>query len=166
MATKRQKTNREKVIECLSTLSKSIFNTDALGVSANDIAKQIDIQRSTVSLYLNELVRNGDAIKVNTRPVYFLDEKIYQANKSEFDQVTQYIQRNDNDVIQDPFGELVGSEGSLKDVVDQIKSAVIYPPRGLPTLLVGESGVGKSFIAQLAYQFARQKNWLLVNGWF
>lgn len=168
MATKRQKTNREKVIECLSTLSKSIFNTDALGVSANDIAKQIDIQRSTVSLYLNELVRNGDAIKVNTRPVYFLDEKIYQANKSEFDQVTQYIQQNDNDVIQDPFGELVGSEGSLKDVVDQIKSAVIYPPRGLSTLLVGESGVGKSFIAQLAYQFARQKElvagkWVVLN---
>lgn len=168
MSTKRPKTNREEVIECLNTLSKALLKTDELGVSANTIAEKIGIQRSTVSLYLNELVRNGDAIKINTRPVYFLDSKVYQNNKKDLPNVTQYMQVKTVENLQDPFYELVGSEGSLKNVVDQIKSAVIYTPRGLSTLLVGESGVGKSFIAHLAYKFAQQKGlvtgkWVVLN---
>ena len=145
------------------------MDSKALGVSANTIAKKIDIQRSTVSLYLNELVRNNEAIKINTRPVYFLDANFYQKNKDKLSRVTEYIQDKESEKInRDPFDDLVGSEGSLKDVVDQLKSAVIYPPRGLSTLLVGDSGVGKSFIAQLAYKFAQQKGlvkgkWVVLN---
>lgn len=169
MANSRPKTNREKVIESLSVLSKQVIGTNQLGVSANAIAKEIKIQRSTVSLYLNELVRNGEAVKINTRPVYFLDASFYRKNKNNIPQVAQYVENEE--LIQgeiDPFEELVGSDGSLKDVVDQIKSAVIYPPRGLSTLLVGESGVGKSFIANLAYKFAQQEGlvtgkWVVLN---
>ncbi|PIO81261.1 ATPase [Pediococcus damnosus] len=169
LSVKRPKTNRERVIESLKTLSLALLDNNELGVSANTIAKKIDIQRSTVSLYLNELVRNKEAIKINTRPVYFLDANIYQNNKDKLSRITEYIENKETEQgNQDPFDELVGSDGSLKDVVDQIKSAVIYPPRGLSTLLVGESGVGKSFIAQLAYKFAQQKGlvkgkWIVLN---
>lgn len=169
MDNKRLKTNREKVIESLKELSLALLDSKALGVSANTIAKKIDIQRSTVSLYLNELVRNNEAIKINTRPVYFLDANFYQKNKDKLSRVTEYIQDKESEKInRDPFDDLVGSEGSLKDVVDQLKSAFIYPPRGLSTLLVGDSGVGKSFIAQLAYKFAQQKGlvkgkWVVLN---
>ncbi|GEA92467.1 hypothetical protein PDA01_03600 [Pediococcus damnosus] len=169
MSVKRPKTNRERVIESLKTLSLALLDNNELGVSANTIAQKIDIQRSTVSLYLNELVRNKEAIKINTRPVYFLDANIYQNNKDKLSRITEYIENKETEQgNQDPFDELVGSDGSLKDVVDQIKSAVIYPPRGLSTLLVGESGVGKSFIAQLAYKFAQQKGlvkgkWIVLN---
>lgn len=92
MDNKRLKTNREKVIESLKELSLALLDSKALGVSANTIAKKIDIQRSTVSLYLNELVRNNEAIKINTRPVYFLDANFYQKNKDKLSRVTEYIQ--------------------------------------------------------------------------
>lgn len=169
MAKVRPQTNREKVVQSLRSLSKNVLGTDKFGVSANTIAKQIGIQRSTVSLYLNELDRNGDAIKINTRPVYFVDAELYQAHKNELPAVAKYLEtQTQTQLDHDPFDDLVGSEGSLKNVVEQVKSSVIYPPHGLPALLVGDSGVGKSLIARLTYEFAKQRGfisgpWVVLN---
>jgi sigma-54 dependent transcriptional regulator of gfr operon len=71
-------------------------------------------------------------------------------------------------ITEDPFSRLVGIDGSLKNIVEQVKSSVIYPPNGLPCLLVGDSGVGKSMIARLAYEYAKKKgycsgNWVVLN---
>jgi hypothetical protein len=38
------------------------------------------------------------------------------------------------------------------------RSAVDYPGGGLPALFVGESGVGKSHLASLVYQYALERN--------
>ncbi len=56
-----------------------------------------------------------------------------------------------------PFQALVGCHGSLEKPVNQAKSAILYPPFGLPTLIIGESGVGKTQFAECMYNFARQK---------
>ncbi|MCO7125354.1 sigma 54-interacting transcriptional regulator [Sporolactobacillus shoreicorticis] len=52
------------------------------------------------------------------------------------------------------FHSLIGHDGSLKLCVDQAKAALLYPPHGLHTLLIGNSGVGKSYLAEKMYQFA------------
>ncbi|AVD34488.1 sigma 54-interacting transcriptional regulator [Clostridioides difficile] len=57
----------------------------------------------------------------------------------------------------DPFETLIGNKGSLRNAVEQAKSAILYPPKGLPTLIVGESGVGKSLFSRHMYEFAKQK---------
>ncbi|WP_174845476.1 hypothetical protein [Sporolactobacillus shoreae] len=74
-------TNREKVLRSLSEKSRALDGVDALGITANEIANDIGIQRSTVSLYLNELTKSRDAIKINTRPVYFIDGHVHTQNK-------------------------------------------------------------------------------------
>lgn len=55
----------------------------------------------------------------------------------------------------DPFELLIGYEGSLKIQVNQAKAAILYPPKGLHTMLLGPSGVGKSYMADLMYNFAK-----------
>jgi transcriptional regulator with AAA-type ATPase domain len=42
------------------------------------------------------------------------------------------------------FKDIIGSEGSLKVQISLAKAAVLYPPHGLHTLIVGPSGSGKS----------------------
>lgn len=52
------------------------------------------------------------------------------------------------------FAAVIGNQGSLKPQIQQAKAAVLYPPLGLHTLIVGETGTGKSFLAQKMYEFA------------
>lgn len=59
------------------------------------------------------------------------------------------------DEEKDAFSHLIGCQGSLKPVIEQAKAAVFYPPKGLHTLILGETGVGKSDLAQAMYQFAK-----------
>jgi transcriptional regulator with AAA-type ATPase domain/transcriptional regulatory protein LevR len=52
------------------------------------------------------------------------------------------------------FDTLIGSDEGLKVAVQQAKAAMLYPPRGLHTLLCGPSGVGKTTFARLMHAFA------------
>lgn len=52
------------------------------------------------------------------------------------------------------FAGIIGAQRSLSIQVEQAKAAVMYPPIGLHTLIVGETGVGKSVLAEAMYKFA------------
>src|SRR5947209_10225483 len=52
------------------------------------------------------------------------------------------------------FETLIGSSEGLKVAIQQAKAAMLYPPRGLHTLLCGPSGVGKTTFARLMHAFA------------
>ena len=43
----------------------------------------------------------------------------------------------------------------LKTQVEQAKAAIMYPPNGLHTLIVGPTGVGKSLFANIMYSYAK-----------
>lgn len=53
------------------------------------------------------------------------------------------------------FKKVVGYDGSLKLQIEQAKAAVSYPPHGLHVLILGPSGVGKSYLADAMYEFAK-----------
>ncbi|MFB5677697.1 sigma 54-interacting transcriptional regulator [Paenibacillus terreus] len=54
------------------------------------------------------------------------------------------------------FDQMIGAQGSLRTVVEQAKAAMLYPPTGLPTLIVGPTGAGKSHLAEIMYKYAVQ----------
>lgn len=54
----------------------------------------------------------------------------------------------------DSFATMIGWNMSLRVKVEQAKAAVLYPPNGLHTLIVGNTGVGKSEMAECMYKFA------------
>ena len=53
--------------------------------------------------------------------------------------------------------DLVGYNKSLKMCVNQGKAAVCYPPHGLNTLIVGETGVGKSLFAEKMFEYGKSE---------
>ncbi|MEG0411228.1 MAG: sigma 54-interacting transcriptional regulator, partial [Erysipelotrichaceae bacterium] len=79
--------------------------------------------------------------------VYFWHTDIKRVVKEEYiDEVKESV-----------FSDLIGVKGSLKNAVEQCKSAVFYPNKGMSILLTGPSGVGKSYIASLLHKYAIQK---------
>ncbi len=53
------------------------------------------------------------------------------------------------------FARFIGWDGSMSRQIKKAQAAVLYPPNGIHTLIHGPSGVGKSFLAELMYQYAR-----------
>lgn len=64
------------------------------------------------------------------------------------------------------FAQLIGFRGSLKTQVEQGMAAILYPPNGLHTLLLGPTGSGKNHFARVMYQFALEKGRLAPGAPF
>jgi len=64
------------------------------------------------------------------------------------------------------FETLIGGHAGLKVAVQQAKAAILYPPRGLHTLLCGPSGVGKTTFARLMHSFALEMRSLPLDAPF
>ena len=129
-----------------------------------EIAQKLNISRSLCSQYLNELVSEGFLIKIVGRPVLFLCKKLLEKKYSVIFESPEYLsvgelkkELNCNENKKEAFHKAVGFEGSLKYPINQVKSALLYPPRGLPILLYGGKGSGKYFIVKLAFEFAKDQ---------
>ncbi len=64
------------------------------------------------------------------------------------------------------FETLIGGGEGLKVAIQQAKAAMLYPPRGLHTLLCGPSGVGKTTFARLMHGFALELHALPADAPF
>ena len=139
--------------------------------NASQLGTQLGLSRNWISQYLNEYYNDGTFIKINTRPVVFLDREALEEKYSirvdknlltSFDELRTIIQgQNTAD-----FEKLIGQKGSLRDVVDKCKASISYPPHGLPTLLYGPTGTGKSSIAAMMYEYGINHKILKDNAAF
>ncbi|ENZ8364154.1 sigma-54-dependent transcriptional regulator, partial [Klebsiella pneumoniae] len=138
------------------------FDPDNLSevFTASYLAQRFAMQRNTASHYLNQLVTQGVLVKINTRPVYFLHKKAFQhqffpLSLSEYASIEELLAESVRQPNQDDhFSLLTGHEGSLRKPIEQMKTALFYPNGGLPLLITGESGTGKSYMAELMHEFA------------
>ena len=124
------------------------------GVVASELALHLDLSRNVISHYLNRLMEKYLVEKIGTKPIYW---KPMNFNASEspmlWNPVNSEVSESD-EIPVDPFGSLVGWNGSLGEVVEQCKAAVKYPNNGLPIIITGQSGVGKSHLAKIIYSYA------------
>lgn len=115
------------------------LNNEINGVTTVEFAEFLGLSRSATSLYLNKLLEDREISQIGSRPVYW---KAVQ-NKSVLNTA-------------DVFQQFIGFNGSVKEVIEKCKAAVLYPPVGLPLLLCGPSGVGKSFLAKLIFDYLKE----------
>ena len=117
--------------------------------TANQISEALSIDRTNASRHLNQLVVDNKIQKIKTRPVQY---QLLHTNAE-----TSYLSKPSSEK-KTSLDLLIGAEKSLSVPIQQAKAAILYPPRGLHTLILGETGVGKSMFAELMYQFAKNSS--------
>lgn len=144
-------------------LENSIQKKEIFGITAKDIADHFNTYRSTVSTLLNTAVKNGLFIKIETRPVLFvpvdivkrelhvpLDQSVYTP-----EEIRDLFFKKEQEGT-DSFSIMIGYDGSQSLQIKQAQSAILYPPKGLHTLITGESGTGKTLFAHTMYDYGRK----------
>lgn len=124
---------KQRVFDCIKSL-------DQQGVTTSEVAQQLNLSRSVVSHYLNELAKEKQINKIDGRPVKW---QIMQEH-------TPVLS------MQSPFSSFIGYRGSMRRVIEQISAATVYPPNGLNILITGNSGVGKSYLAGKIFEYAKK----------
>ncbi|MFW2491036.1 sigma 54-interacting transcriptional regulator [Clostridium chromiireducens] len=150
-------TREDEVIKCLIELEIK----NKRGITAAELGSFMGLDRTNISRYLNKLYKENRVTRKEGRPVAFSSIKDEKQEKS-LNKDKQDGIRNNNDSLE----VLVGSEQSLKLPIQQAKAAILYPPRGLHTLILGETGVGKSLFAEAMYRFAKESNMIYQNAPF
>ena len=134
-----------------------------VGMDAQEIAQALDVLRNNVSKDLNELQREGAIVKFSGRPVRYFDKKQLGAmlgralpqGPCQYESIEACIKAVVGERQHNPFDRLVGAHRSLQKQVEQAKAAILYPPDGLHTLIVGQTGVGKTLFAHLMYEYGK-----------
>ncbi|MFB8594678.1 sigma 54-interacting transcriptional regulator [Enterococcus faecium] len=132
------------------------------GVTTQEIAEVLGIQRTNSSKDLNQLVREGKLIKTDGRPVRYIYQTLVTHVKLVTKHVVSYKETpvsEEKNILQidtkDIFAKIIGANGSMKNSVEQAKAAILYPPRGLNCLITGPTGSGKTYFAHAMYHFAK-----------
>ena len=140
--------------------------------TASKLAEIFKVKRNTVSQYLNQLTENGELVKINSRPVYYFHKSAFE--KQFFALSSNYYESVQGILAEQPlfgkeqdfFSLLIGHDKSLNRVIEQIKAALNYPDGGLPVLINGESGTGKSYLVKLIYHYCLQNELIAEDAPF
>lgn len=136
------------------------------------LSDHFQCSRNLISHYMSDLQQKGQVIKINTRPVYFFLRKTLE------ERFSLQLQADIYETLDEMRGELkasetkhaflnlIGAQDSLSYVVEQCKAAIAYPEHGLPILLQGPTGTGKSLIAQLMFQYGQDTHILSQDSRF
>ncbi|MEG1003635.1 MAG: sigma 54-interacting transcriptional regulator [Clostridium sp.] len=183
---------KDKVYLKLKELSKGILkekinDCERIGIQTTYIAEVLNISRSNVSKELNSLYKEKKVVKILGKPILYIDKtsleksleiSIYNYEVHSLKELIGEPQNEDNMIlkknkdnkvdtdnsIKTIFDNIIGSKDSLKNQVREAKAAILYPPRGLRTLIIGPTGVGKTTFAEVMYRYAIEKGRLKKNS--
>jgi len=122
-----------------------------VGVDAQEIADK-----------LNMLHRQDRIVKIGGRPVLYFDKATLEllcgdsvgVGPCQFNTMEECVKIT-GAAGKGPFYRLIGAEQSLRKQVEQAKAAILYPPDGLHTLIVGQTGVGKTLFAHMMFEYGK-----------
>ena len=148
---------------------------NANGISVYEIAEALQLLRNNVNADVNKLFQEGKVIKI-------CGDKIYRFySQQHFSKITgkhlqpqttcNYLQElledmQGSDDQDDPFTQLIGFDGSLRNAILSAKAGILYPGGALHTLLLGECGVGKSLFAEKIFMYGKKHGTFNKDGQF
>lgn len=178
-------TRNEKVYRTLEELCNEVsydqIQNGFEGFTTEEICQKSGFARPNVSKELNLLCKKNEAVKIHGRPVHYFSVKrlselfsVMVTDQMELSSLQELCTRQSTSALErveqmdhkDPFWGIQQMRPSLANVIKQCKAAIIYPPNGLYTLLIGPSGVGKTFIAEIMYLYAKENGLLKESGKF
>lgn len=121
------------------------------GIDTGTLANLLNLSRANVSSELNKLCIEGKVKKGPGRPVLYSVVR----NPSENPKSTK--------TTMDKFIEC---NRSLVTAGEQARAAILYPPKGMNTLILGETGVGKSMFAGIMHKYAIEMKRMTPNAPF
>lgn len=139
--------SRERRKAILESEMKKILKSSPQ-ISERELTKKLNdngfnISRNIVSRYIKSF---REEIIINNQ------EEADISNKNNIEGSNN--KEEENNTLNTAFSALIGAEGSLKSKVELAKASILYPPNGLHTLIYGNTGVGKSELAECMYKFA------------
>lgn len=153
-------TERE-LFSYLCSLTRDVRHSDLESFTTTGLSRALSISRNLASHYLNDLVRARAVVKAGARPVYYFSrrdlERVIQAplERSSYESVGELVASRTQGEPRD-FERAIGHDLSLASVVEKLKAAVTYPPHGLPVLVSGATGTGKSLLVRLMAEYGRR----------
>lgn len=146
---------RSEVLRLRNTLdisnSRKRLQT-ALEEALEDLLKKSGLSERAITQKINEL-----GFDVSRHTVVNLLKKIpaynNESDNSPSVRSLPSYQNSSTSLEETAFDNIAGNTGSLKPQVELAKAAILYPPKGLHTLIIGDTGVGKSG-AHCMYKFA------------
>lgn len=152
--------SRERRKEILLRTMKEILES-ARDISERELTKEINtkgfyVSRHTIRQYIKEI----DACKSERSDTKYISAGIVK-QKNELRIKKTFASENYSS-----FKNIIGAEGSLKPFIQLAKAAMLYPPHGLHTLILGATGVGKSELAVAMYEFSKESKMIDKNASF
>lgn len=133
----------EIVTKCANiSVRKLTYELNNLGYS---------ISRYTAKIIKEDILKNLATFKESSSDKYNSSKK-FEEHQSKLNSKQYYLEKNSDE--DECFKNIIGYNDGLKIKIDQAKAAILYPPNGLNTLVLGQSGTGKSQLAENMYKFA------------
>ena len=141
----------EKIEEYVKDECSRRFNSGiSSGITASEAAEALGINRNDASTDLNKLFSAGKLIKKGKKPVEFFPSE----NKADICDTGLKVHESKTNNALD---YIIDNSPSLCSAFQLAKAAASYPPHGLNTLITGETGVGKNFLAEAMWQYISDK---------
>lgn len=151
---------QKDLLSYLDVLTREFDHNKLERHTTGEIAKSLSVSRNLCSQYLNDLVRRGLVVKAGMRPIYYLHrhdlERYLQASVGRASYATvQELLALRGTRPGTGFECAVGFDLSLSSAVSRMRTALEYPPCGLPVLIAGASGTGKTYMANLMLAYGK-----------
>lgn len=153
-------TERE-LFSYLKALTREVTSTSLDKFTTNGLSQALSISRNLTSHYLNDMARRGIVVKAGTRPVYYFSRKDLERylqsplSRVSYGSVEELLAARSETSLND-FDRLIGCDLSLASAIEKLKSAVEYPPHGLPVLICGMQGTGRTLLARMMCEYGRR----------
>ncbi len=155
-------TTKRLIHEFVINESKLFQNNDFSLLTTSVIADELHISRSLTSQYLNDLYAEGLLVKILSRPVYYLDKDVVKNRfqistlSDDYLSIKEFFEDINSQKPKDVFESVIGHDGSLSQVINQIKSSLSYPSRGLGIILYGPQGSGKKYLVDVIGKYCKE----------
>lgn len=154
---------KTEILNYVEELTQTLDFNNLRDFTSNSISEFMAISRSHASKYLNELNREGVLIKIISRPVIFIERKtleekfhvhVRECSFLGIDDLMETIQEEAK--IKKNYETLVGYDTFLKQPINQIKAALKFPGIGLPVIIHGNAGVGKTRLVREIFSYGKE----------